>query len=101
MTRVGVFLITVALIAGMVVYGGRESYTLTIASTAGGSVITPGEGTLTYYEGTLVHLVAGLELGYRFVNWTGDVGTIADVNDATTTITMDDNYTITANFRFS
>ena len=98
MARVSILLITVALIAGMVGYVGRESYTLTIASTAGGSVTTPGEGTFTYYEGTVVDLVAGLEVGYRFVNWTVDVGTIANVNDATTTITMNDHCSITANF---
>ena len=36
--------------------------------------------------------------GYRFVNWTGDVGTIANVNAASTTITMNGDYSITANF---
>jgi TRAP-type C4-dicarboxylate transport system substrate-binding protein len=36
--------------------------------------------------------------GYNFVKWTGDVGTIANVNAATTTITMDGDYSITANF---
>ena len=76
-------------------------YDLTISSTEGGSVTTPGEGTFTYAEGTVVNLVAEAEGGYHFVNWIGDVGTIANVNNATTTITMDDNYTITANFSFS
>ena len=98
MRIISVFLIAVALIAGMVDYGGRESYTLTIASTAGGSVTTPGEGTFTYVEGTVVDLTAEAEEGYEFVNWTGDVGTIAAVNNATTTITMNDNYSITATF---
>ena len=60
--------------------------------------MTPGEGTFTYYEGTVVDLAAGLEVGYRFVNWSGDVGTIANVNDATTTITINDHCSITANF---
>ena len=92
--RVSIFLVTVALIAGMVGCGGP--YDLTIASTAGGSVITPGEGTFTYDEGTVVNLTA--EADYHFVSWTGDVGTIADVNDATTTITMNSDYAITANF---
>jgi uncharacterized repeat protein (TIGR02543 family) len=73
-------------------------YDLTIASTAGGSVTTPGEGTFTYNEGTVVNLVAEAEEGYQFVNWSGDVGTIAAVNNATTTITMGGNYSITANF---
>jgi preprotein translocase subunit YajC len=71
---------------------------LTTSSTAGGSVTTPGEGAFTYDEGAMVDLVAEAEEDYRFVNWTGDVGTIADVNAASTTITMDDDYSITANF---
>ena len=36
--------------------------------------------------------------GYQFVNWTGDVGTIVDVDAAKTTITVRDNYEITPNF---
>ena len=74
------------------------SYDLTTDSTAGGSVTTPGEGTFPYDCGTVVDLVAEAEEGYRFVNWTGDIATIADVEDATTTITMNDNYSVTANF---
>jgi uncharacterized repeat protein (TIGR02543 family) len=35
--------------------------------------------------------------GYLFDEWTGDVGTITDVN-AATNITMNGDYTITANF---
>ena len=99
--RAGVFLIALALI--VVGTGGGPpppllQYTLTISSTAGGAVTTPGEGTFTYEAGTVVNLVATPEAGYQFVNWTGDVGTIADVNAASTTITMNDDYSITANF---
>jgi hypothetical protein len=71
---------------------------LAISSTGGGSVTDPGEGTFAYIEGTAVRLVAEADEGYPFINWTGDVGTIADVNAAITTITMDDDYTIIANF---
>ena len=71
---------------------------LTISSTAGGTVIAPGEGTFTYAQGTGVDIVAGAEEGYRFVNWTGNIGTIIDVSDAATTITIDGLYSITANF---
>jgi len=71
---------------------------LTISSTEGGLVTTPGEGVFTYDEGTVVDLVAGANEGYRFVEWTGDVGTIADVYAAETDITMNNNYTITAGF---
>jgi len=75
-----------------------KPHNITISSTEGGSVTTPGEGTLIYNEGDGVKLVATPDPGYRFVNWTGDVGTIANVNAATTTITMNADYTITANF---
>ena len=95
--RVSIFLIAVALIAGMVGCGGVE-YDLTISSTEGGEVTSPEEGTFTYDEGTDVNLVAEAEEGYHFVNWTGSVGTIANVNAASTTITMNDSYSITANF---
>jgi hypothetical protein len=74
------------------------SYDLTTNSTTDGSVTTPGEGTFPYDCGTVVDLVAEAEEGYRFVNWTGDVAAIADAEDATTTITMNDNYSVTANF---
>jgi len=73
-------------------------YDLTTYSAGGGSVTTPGEGTFTYDEGTIVYLVTEVEEGYRFVEWTGDVGTIADFEAAITTITMHANYEITANF---
>jgi uncharacterized repeat protein (TIGR02543 family) len=74
------------------------SCNLTIDSTAGGSVTDPGEDTYTYEKGTVVNLVAAADTGYQFVEWTGDVGTIDDVNADTTTITMEDDYSITANF---
>jgi len=73
-------------------------YILTTSSTAGGSVTTPGEGTFTRNAGTVVSLVATPLSGYQFVNWTGDVGTIASAIGVSTTITMNDNYSITANF---
>jgi hypothetical protein len=74
-------------------------YDLTIDSTVGGNVTTPGEGLFPDYDaGTVVDLVAEAEEGYRFVNWTGDVHTIADVNAAATNITMNGHYSITANF---
>jgi hypothetical protein len=73
-------------------------YDLTISSTSGGLVTTPGEGTFTYEKGTVVNLVASPESGYRLVKWTGNVGTVANVNAVNTTITMNGNYSITANF---
>jgi uncharacterized protein YkwD len=73
-------------------------HTLTTSSTAGGSVTTPGEGTFTRDAGILVSLVATPAAAYHFVNWTGDVGTIANVNAGSTTITMNGNYSVTAVF---
>jgi hypothetical protein len=74
------------------------SYGLVINSTDGGEVTFPGEGPFTYDCGTVVDLVATPDAYYSFVEWTGDVGTIDDINAAETTITMNDTYSITANF---
>lgn len=73
-------------------------YRLSINATEGGSVTEPGEGVFPYDEGMTVDLVAAPDAGYRFVEWAGDVNTIADVNAASTNITMLGNYSITANF---
>ena len=98
MKRLGVLLITAALIAGLVGCPAGPQHSLTISSTAGGSVTTPGEGTFTYAQGTAASLVAAPDAGFRFVEWTGDVGTIADVTSRITTIAMNGDYSITANF---
>ncbi len=73
-------------------------YNLTISSTAGGSITEPGEGTFTYVQGTEVNLVAEAEEGYRFIDWTGDVTTIADVNAPSTTMAMTGDYSTIASF---
>jgi hypothetical protein len=85
--RVGIFLITVALIAGMM--GCQPAPTtdpesdpplqhnLTVSSTTGGSVTIPGEGTFSFDEGEVVDLVAEPEDGYHFVGWAGDGAPIA------------------------
>jgi uncharacterized repeat protein (TIGR02543 family) len=95
--RFSIFLIAAALIVGMAGCVPTQ-YNLTISSTNGGSVITPGEGTFTYNEGKVVRLVARSALGYGFVGWTGDVATITTVNSFSTTVTMNGDYSITANF---
>ena len=71
---------------------------LTTSSTTGGSVIAPGEGKFTYDAGQPVSLVASPDDGYEFVEWTGNVANIDDLNAASTTIAMDGDYSITANF---
>ena len=97
MARVSTFLIIVALIGGTVGCAPAR-YELTISSTEGGSVTNPGEGIYAYDAGTKVNLVAVADEGYQFARWTGDVSTVADVEDATTTITMNSDYSITATF---
>jgi len=71
---------------------------LTVNTTPGGTVTDPGVGTFPYDTGTVVDLVAEPDQCASFVNWTGEVGMVDDINAATTTITMNDDYTITANF---
>jgi hypothetical protein len=46
----------------------------------------------------VVDLVATPDPGYEFVNWTGDVDTIDDVDDATTTVVVDKACFVMANF---
>ena len=97
--RVSIFLVAVALIVGMASCGGDPVFRLTVDCTEGGSVTWPGEGTYSYYDGTQVSLVAESDPGWVFAGWTGDdVGTIHDIHDASTYITMEDDYEITANF---
>ncbi len=97
MSRIGIFLLAVAFIAAMAGCAAAQN-SLTVSSTEGGEVIIPGEGTSAYDTGTVVDLVAVAEEGYYFVNWSGDVGTVAGVFAATTTVTMDADYSIIANF---
>jgi hypothetical protein len=95
--------VMLALSVGLISCGNEEvpeitEYNLTLSSTEGGSVTTPGVEISTYDEGEVVELVAEADEGYHFVNWTGDVSTVANVNSASTTITIQGNYEITANF---
>jgi len=73
-------------------------YDLAISSTAGGNVTAPGEGVFTYDKGTVVNLTAVADESHRFVEWTGNVSTVADVGAEATTITMNGTYSITAEF---
>jgi hypothetical protein len=77
------------------------NYTLTMASTAGGSV-TPAVGAHTYTAATVVNLTATPDSGYRFVNWTATAGTLGNATSASTIFTMpSQNATVTAHFGFN
>ena len=78
--------------------GSAGEYTLTISSTGGGAVTSPGEGAFKYPAGTVVQLVATAEDGYEFRGWTGDIAGIGNRDSPSTTITMDGNYSISASF---
>lgn len=71
---------------------------LTISSTTGGSVIEPGEGVFIHEVDTVIDLVAEADDYFRFVEWTGDVGTVGDVYAASTNITMSESLSVIANF---
>jgi len=73
--------------------------TLTISSTGGGSVIVPGEGTFSYDAGTVVDLIAMPDTFYDFDKWTGDEDALANANAAATKITINGDYSITAEFK--
>jgi hypothetical protein len=97
MIRIGVLLLAAAFIAAMASCASAQG-SLTVSSTEGGDVASPGEGTFAFGAGTVVDLVAVAEGGYHFVNWSGDVDTVAGVFAATTTVTMDADYSLIANF---
>jgi len=75
--------------------------TLSISSTSGGSVTTPGEGDFQYNHGSYANIIATAEQYYHFDVWTGSAvtaGKVADPCTASTTVLMDANYAVVANF---
>ncbi len=75
-----------------------KTYELNIDSTEGGSVVEPGEGTFEYDHGSSVNLQAVADDNYEFIEWTGEVANMENTALNETTITMEDDYTITAVF---
>jgi uncharacterized repeat protein (TIGR02543 family) len=77
---------------------GTSTYTLTttVNPTAGGS-ITRSPNATTYASGTVVTLTATPASGYSFTGWSGG----ASGTNTTTTVTMNANTSVTANFTTS
>ena len=63
----------------------------------GNGVTTPSVGMHSYAEGAVVKVAANADSGWQFVNWSGSA--VADANAAITTLTLDGDKTVTANFR--
>jgi hypothetical protein len=99
MRRISTLLVAAVAVVGLAgCAAALTQYTVVITSSEGGQVVTPGERAFAYYEGEEVSLTAVAENGYRFANWAGDISTIADPDAASTTIIMNDDYSIIANF---
>ena len=77
------------------VVGTTHDLTMQV-SPGGGGTTDPSVGTHTYDEDAVVDISATPAAGYVFSNWTG--GAVDDPNDPTTTVTMDADKTVTANF---
>lgn len=73
------------------------TYTLTVAIEGEGTTnLLPGENV--YAQGADIGIIATPAEGWAFSGWTGDVDYIADTSAMSTTITMNGDYSITANF---
>jgi len=97
---VGIFLIAVALIAGVVSCNGGATYKLTMAvAPAGSGMATDETNTSPYAKDTVVDIKAVANPGYEFVNWSAPAGKFDDENAAETTFEMPGrDVTVTANF---
>jgi C1A family cysteine protease len=78
--------------------GNVTSYNLTMAVNGTGTT-TPAVGSHNYAAGTVVNITAAAGAGWQFVNWTtANIAEIANATAASTTVTVDENKTVTANF---
>jgi hypothetical protein len=78
-------------------YAAIRLYTLTMAvNPSGAGTTSPAAGSSYVYDaGTIVDIEANANANYRFSSWTGAV---TNSGEASTTVTMDANKTVTANF---
>ncbi|MGA2368906.1 MAG: ice-binding family protein, partial [Dehalococcoidia bacterium] len=76
----------------------QTTYTLTYTAGTGGTITAPASSPTTHNSGDSVTITALANSGYHFVNWTGDNSTVANASLASTTITMNGDYAIQANF---
>lgn len=86
-----------SLIPCQIINSGDVNLTVAV-SPEGSGTTTPAVGMHVYDAGAVVAVSAIPEDGYRFKNWSGDVANVEDPDSETTTITMNGNFSITANF---
>jgi predicted outer membrane repeat protein len=82
-------------------YDAYLQWTLTVSSTAGGSVEVPGDGVFAYDYGGIRPVTARPDPGYHFVFWTGtavDARWIANPTAAETTVNLWGDQTLVAHF---
>ena len=73
------------------------AYTLTLNSTAGGTITTNTAGS--YSPGAAITLTAQAQAGYEFVGWSATAGSFSNTGAATTVFTMPAaNASVTAHF---
>ncbi len=83
-----------SLFSNLVEGGPSTSYTLTMNMHGNGTL----SGYGTYNEGTVSSIRANPDIKWEFVEWTGDIDTVSNRLSSSTTIVMDGDYIITANF---
>ncbi|MEF8874973.1 MAG: CARDB domain-containing protein, partial [Candidatus Thermoplasmatota archaeon] len=74
-----------------------EEHILTI-DVEGEGTTDPSPGAHEYEKGANVTVSAEAETGWKFSHWEGDVENVDNTSSSQTTVTMLDNYTITAKF---
>jgi hypothetical protein len=77
-----------------------RTYALTLSSTDGGKISSPGVGAFTYDCGTCVPIIPVPDGCYQFSHWSGtavDKGKVAP-NDPNVELCLDGDYELTANF---
>ena len=94
-----ILLIVAALVVGAAACDGARTYQLTISSASGGNVTSPGEGTFPYPQAPWCNWWRRPTMVTSFARGPGTSQHIADPNAASTTITMNGNYAIVANFQ--
>ncbi len=76
----------------------EDFHELSIDSDVEGEIVRPGEGDFEFEKGEEIVIEAEAKENYEFDRWTGDTDGIEDKSSELTTITMEDDYNITAEF---